>query len=708
MRLSDLKPLHDAGLSLIYLHERDKRPLENNWTKNPNKTWKEIKNVFNSANNIGVRLGTYSHLLNSGFLCCIDVDIKHPSFKKAALKRLKEITGNQVYAEVRSGSGNGSRHLYGVSNEPFKMIEIEKHKHQWEICAYSTGRQMVLPPSIHPSGAPYVWRTPLDLKNLAVFDPSLFLEHSRRVKLGGEGAHLDFKAQEVDLYSSKLPIPLIQMIEEGTGCSDRSASLLSLAMTMCRYGFTDNEILSVLSDPNHWIAHAAYEHTQSQSRARAVKWLHQYTLTKARYETDIMRRFENVPDLKPLTEKQVEKVEEEFQEEKNKILPDVDGHGKPKSSLRNLVHILDHFLEGKLVGFNEFANRTVFLRDTPYGGKKGREVSDKDDLALKHYIACHYRFEPSKEICYEAHSIIAQKNHFHPVQNYLKKLKWDGVRRLDQWLVKAFKASGPSLYLQAISRKVLVAAITRVMEPGCKFDYVLVLEGHQGKGKSTALATLASPSWFTDGLGDIYQKDVVDQMTGKWLIEMAELASIRKVEIESVKAFITRQVDRVRPPYGRRSEDFPRQSIFIGSTNNSEYFSDETGNRRFWPVAISQINRDWLIENRDQLWAEAKMRYELGEAIYLSDELEVIAQREQEKRFDIDEWEVEIKKIVIKEKGPETFTSTEIWRALHITDGDGHPSKADTMRIAKIMVRLKFKRITQRVGGIPTKCWIKH
>lgn len=707
MKLEDLKGLYKLGFDLIYLYPRDKRPLENKWTTRPRKTWKELKEEFDPSYNVGVRLGETSKI-GDKYLCCIDVDIKHPKYKKQALKKLKEITHGIHYPTVSSGSGNGSRHLYAVSAEPFKMVEIEKHKDKWEIVVYSSGRQMVLPPSIHPNGSRYEWRDSSPLAVVPVMPKEL-----RALRGGADYPSQNksqnlFKAVEVDLYSSKLDIPTIKQITEGKGVEDRSAALMSIAMKMCRAGFDNNEILSVLSDENHWIAEAAFDHTQSRSRLRAVKWLKTYTLEKARYETHPLRLFENRPDYSNLSKspKAEKKNLKGVEEDKRLVLPDLDGNGKPKSSLRNVVHILEHFMEGGLVGFNEFASRPVFLKDTLYGGTKGREVSDTNDLALKHHVACHYRFEPSKEICFEAHTLIAHKYRFHPVKAYLESVEWDGTDRLDGWLREAFCASGPRDYVSAISRKVLIAAVARIYDPGCKFDYMTVLEGNQGEGKSMSLGILVGPEWFVDRLGDISNKDVIDQMLGKWLIEVSELDNVRGREAEAVKAFISRQVDRARLSYARRAQDYPRQCIFIGSTNDQEYLTDETGNRRYWPVRVGIANRKWLKENRDQLWAEAKFRYELDEKLYLPPELEVVARGEQEKRFEVDVWEPKLKEIVAK-SADEVFQTVELWKALHDSPVVGFPNMTEAKRIGRIMHRLRYVRITKRVDGILSKCWIK-
>lgn len=714
LKLNELKKLHDLGFSLLYLYEKDKRPLDKKWTTTPNKTWDEIENSFEKEYNVGVRLGEHSKIAGSGgYLACIDVDIKNPSAKKKAYAELSKLTGGKAFPTVRSGSGGGSLHKYFVSKKPFKMITIIKVKDEFEICLYSTGRQMVLPPSIHPDTEfKYAWENSMPTKggHFPVIDVSKYqVEKEDAAPIDD----LNFKAVDVDLYSTSLAVRFIKMIEDGIGVSDRSDDLFACTLAMCRVGFTDNQILSVLSKPENWIASAAYDHTQSNSRARAVKWLYKYTLKKARYETDIMRRFEGVKHPGMMSDEEAEEVHEKLEDLSDKILPDLDKGGKPKNTLKNITHILESkaFMGGGLVGKDEFSNRIFFLKDTVYGGKKGQELTDQDDLELKHYLASHYRFEPGKELCYEAHAVVAHQNRYHPVRSYLETLVWDKTPRLDSWLKRAFGAVGPDAYVSAVGRKVLVAAVNRVYDPGVKFDHMMVLEGFQGKGKSTALRILAGDKWFTDGLGDIHQKDVVDQMMGKWIIEVGELASIKKSDVENVKSFITRQTDRVRMPYGRRSGDFPRQSIFVGTTNNDEYFSDETGNRRFWPIKINEADFKWLKKNRNQLWAEAVHKYEACENLYLEKEIEAIASKEQSKRYITDEWEASIKELVRKTKedsGRLVLTTTQVWRDITEMGGNEQPRDHDTKRVGKILRRLGFQRKTARVGGVLMKCWVKN
>lgn len=403
MKLSELKVLHDKGFALLYLHPRDKRPLENKWTSGPCKTWDELKKDFHPSYNVGVRLGEASKLKN-GFLCAIDVDVKDPAYKEVALKKLKEVVGNDsIYPTVLSGSGNGSRHLYALSDEPFKMVEIEKHKDKWEICAYSTGRQMVLPPSIHPSGKPYVWR---DEEFAGIEKTPLFNAERYRNRRGvsEETVEQRFKAVEVDLYSSGLDINTIKQIVDGEQVEDRSAALMSIAMKMCRKGFTDNEILSVLSDENNWIADAAFEHTQSRDRSRAVKWLKRYTLDKARFEVHPLRLFERAKDyttLLKLTPEKTERLKEEGLAEKEEIEAQIAHRGfytvGDRGALKPAYGVLLKHFE-KEHPFKTIADmKSVYIFDKTH-------YKDFTPIEIKAYSERKFKPEPEDKIRCEFHS----------------------------------------------------------------------------------------------------------------------------------------------------------------------------------------------------------------------------------------------------------------------------------------------------------------
>jgi predicted P-loop ATPase len=240
--------------------------------------------------------------------------------------------------------------------------------------------------------------------------------------------------------------------------------------------------------------------------------------------------------------------------------------------------------------------------------------------------------------------LVARDRSYHPVKQYLGLLKWDGRRRLNTWLSRCLGVE-PNGYHAMVGRKFLLSMIARIHRPGCKVDYTLVQVGEQGKKKSTIFSILAG-KWFSDNLPSLRnEKDAALHLNGKWLLEIADLAAIRKQDEEHVKAFLTRQIDKYRPPYGRNDVYEPRQCVFGGTTNRDDFLHDETGARRYWPVKVVKIDLEWLRKNRDQLFAEAKVRFDMSEEWWPSDEWEgQYAKPEQEKFQESDEvWEEAVK-----------------------------------------------------------------
>ena len=217
---------------------------------------------------------------------------------------------------------------------------------------------------------------------------------------------------------------------------------------------------------------------------------------------------------------------------------------------------------------------------------------------------------------------VAAERAYHPVKEYLDSLpKWDGISRVDNLLIDYFGATDNS-YTKAVIRKTMVAAVARIYRPGTKFDSVLILNGPQGIGKSTFFAKLAG-DWFSDSLTitDMKDKSGAEKLQGYWLLELGELAGMRKTDVEIVKSFISRADDKYRASYGVNVESHPRQCVIVGSTNaESGFLRDITGNRRFWPVRISGNGKKkaWQMtkEEVQQIWAETLVLYEKGEKLY--------------------------------------------------------------------------------------------
>lgn len=314
---------------------------------------------------------------------------------------------------------------------------------------------------------------------------------------------------------------------------------------------------------------------------------------------------------------------------------DVKKTGEFKSTAANIMLILqnDPHLAGK-IAWNEFSYRPVIRGDLPWRKfSEGEYWQDRDDASLRNYLESIYGITGQGKVN-DSLMEVQGKNKFHPIREYLEGLEWDGIPRLDTLLVDYLGAED-SLYVRTATRKMLVAAVARVMVPGIKFDNVLVMVGTQGVGKSY-LIKLLGKKWHSDSITTVQGKEAYEQLQGAWLIELAELSATRKAEAEAVKHFISKQEDSFRVAYGRQISVFPRQCVFFGSTNDVTFLKDKTGNRRFWPVVVDPNERKknmWeeLTQHEiDQIWAEAVDAWNNKENLFLDTELENEARLVQE------------------------------------------------------------------------------
>ena len=365
-----------------------------------------------------------------------------------------------------------------------------------------------------------------------------------------------------------------------------------------------------------------------------------------------------------------------------------------------------------VIGSNTFAgDRETILRPPPWEAettpavapKRGDTWTDADDTRAAAWLQRRWSLLITPEAVGAAVRVIAQKNPFHPVVEYLDSLTWDGKPRIQNWL-STYLGVAASDYSAAVGQWWLVSAIARVRTPGCKADHVIIFEGKQGKKKSTALSVLAGPDWFSDELPELGSKDSYGALQGRWIVELAELDQLNRAETARAKAFFSATVDRYRPPYGRRVITAPRHCVFAGTVNLEDYLKDDTGNRRFWPVATGEIDIEALRRDRDQIWAEANHAHAHGAKWWPSGDEHQMVGEQQDERFQADAWELRISE----------------WLSTKTTDftlGDvlsdplglepGRWTRADQMRVASCLRRLKCKKQRSMLNGSREMRWSK-
>ncbi|QBE96718.1 hypothetical protein PMF13cell1_02265 [Blautia producta] len=343
------------------------------------------------------------------------------------------------------------------------------------------------------------------------------------------------------------------------------------------------------------------------------------------------------------TKERMEQATIDFTEDNWQTALELDKQGKIKDTLDNIVLIIRNDSELESIAFNKHRDGIDARDGLPWEQMKGG-WNDSDNAALKVYLSNKYGiYSPTKTK--DAILAVAAERSYHPIKEYLDHLpEWDGTDRVETLLIDYFNATDNS-YTRAVTRKMMVAAVARIVHPGTKFDSVLILNGPQGIGKSTFFAKLAG-DWFSDSLTltDMKDKAGPEKLQGYWILELGELAGMRKTDVEVVKSFISRSDDKYRASYGVNVESHPRQCIIVGSTNaESGFLRDVTGNRRFWPVRISGDGKRkaWQMSVYDveQIWAETLVLYAKGEKLYLEGSDVELATNEQADAMESDERE---------------------------------------------------------------------
>lgn len=750
--------LKKLGFALHLLHPKSKRPIDTGWSKSVPKVPEELLRDYRPGMNLGVRLGEASRI-GGKYLAVIDCDVKsseahyQDEMQEALTVRFPLLNTKKV-AIVQSGRGNGSRHIYALSDQPVMpkrlaqspekvrvhMPSVKPSKTEteiltaaeleagfrlraaWEISLMGEGQQVVLPPSLHPdTGRSYVWSSGMSPQNVEDF---LVLPQGEYKESTTQSVKpLPFKLAPVDLLDGRLPDDLVDLIVSGKGCSDRSAGLLKVAHAMVAFKFTRDEILTTLSDPETYLGKAAYDHANSEERANAANWVDRFTLQKVYASQPRDSDFDLITDVAPLSEVEIVNQKEELLGGWESRLIVNKNTRLPINCLQNVYLVLTNTLGSGLFRHNEFGVVDEVWAKNPWDLSVGSEFNERAIADMKLWFSQVHKFQPSDDNLWGGITTIANKNKYHPIREYLDALpEWDRVPRVDNFLRDCMMGDAPDKYLRAISRKVLTALIARIYEPGIKFDYMLILEGSQGIRKSTAIKSLVGSKYFSDTDLKIGEKDAISDMRGKWVFEQAELNNLDKYDIATLKRFVSRDTDRMRPAYGRKSQDYPRQCIFLGSTNENIYLKDPSGNRRFWPFKVTgECNIDLVENNKEQILAEALMFYLVGEPLWLDDkEVQVEARDEQAGREAYDELSAVVSDWITKETLSPTVTPPIDFSRIRIVDlfvQNGPFAQAGMSslkmdlhtqrRVADVLRYLGYHPKTARIGGIPTRIWQK-
>lgn len=317
-----------------------------------------------------------------------------------------------------------------------------------------------------------------------------------------------------------------------------------------------------------------------------------------------------------------------------------NARGEILCTMPNIAAILKYDPNLKYIVFNEMRGTLDITGPVPW--KRNGDIWNSTDFpCLEMYLEQTYHIYSPKKCKDALHAALSSEKRYHPIRDYLEKEEWDGQKRLD-WLLIDYLGAEDTDYVREVTRKTFTAAVARIYEPGIKFDTILVLCGEQGIGKSTLFAKMGG-KWYSDSmtLADMKDKSAAEKLQGIWLMELSELAGIKKIDVETLKSFLSRTDDQYRAPYGSYVVPHPRSSIMVGTTNTtSGFLRDITGNRRFWPVTVTGngTNTVWNLSEKEirQLWAEAAAYYKDGEPLYLEKDVQSEALKNQRLAMELD------------------------------------------------------------------------
>ena len=639
------------GFAVFPLKPKNKTPIQAGGFKNATtdistieKWWKELPTA-----NIGIATGQ-----RSGGIVVIDLDVDDNKGINGydSLRDWQRING-ELPDTADSITGRGGYHLFFRTSERVKcrtgILE--------GVDVRADGGYIVAPPSIHSNGNRYMWECPPDETPIAKADKTVFM-------LLNEGKSKQDPAQPL----GSLP----DRVSEGT----RNDTLFKIACSFQGRGLADSAIIAAV---------------KAENQERCVPPLDDDEVEKiVESALKLPKGSMNITNRLAPKAKQYITLEKKPTGKKN---PDGSTVMVNKQSIQNIVTVLqeDEELAGKIrydtIGYvpKYFGQLPWRVEGDTYGDWK-----DYDDANLKSYLDTYYGLK-GNDIYESGFIIVAESNKFNPITDWLEALpQWDGKERINT-LLSDYLGADYDQYTVEVMHIFMQGAINRAYHPGCKFDYMPVLVGEQGSGKSMFLRRLAvNDVWFDDNLNTVEGTQAVERLRGKWILELAELLAVKKQkEVESIKAFVTTQVDSYREPYARRTTDRPRSCVFAATTNDYNFLTDRTGNRRFLPVAVhkGKGSRDLFApdvrEYFEQCWAEALYIYKTKHpALVLSNEIQEHAIKIQKNFLEEDAW-VGLIQEYLDHATTKYVCAADLWQ--HALDQPGLPKRSDSGRILNIL-----------------------
>lgn len=675
--LHPAKRLAREGVAVHWLRPESKAPVHDGWSSAPVNTEEDLQRTYRDGYNVGIRLGRPSEVDTGRYLYVLDVDVKgdEADADEAFAALTKILPTWQDHPFVRSGRGGHSQHIYLCCDEdmPSKKLAHSDRKVEWtdaggkvhkswawEIERFGTGKQVACPPSIHPeTGNEYEWGLEVDWNDLdAITVSAASLEPLDDEGRGGLSGRSSTRSTDTSRSSNVTSLQDFKN-KQTLGLDPDEAWDFILDLDRAEY----------CDDRDGWLKVGMACHHEFNGSDVGYNLWRKWSKKSDKFDEDDLERvwdsFDN-DDRRPVrfaTIKAAGAATRELRERKGADDPDDDrilDEEDPETRAARLIprsesgeikvnsHSTELMLDTDIrtigiLGLNLFSGEVCIVRSAgvreALSVRKQRDMVQLDPklfsvteeqakegipLTDAHYHAIRAMLEagrpsggygvkiPDRDL-ETAISNIAYRNTFHPIQDFLNGLVWDGVKRLDRLFID-YLGTPDNPYHRQTARLWLLAGVTRVFQPGHKFDFVPIIEGVQGLRKSTFIQVLAThPQWFVELRGDIFDdpKKVVETLDGAWIAEIPELNSFTKSDLTAVKAFFSAGKEKVRESYGRKAKNFQRQSIYMGSTNDAEYLRDPTGNRRFWPIktSVTQIDTTKLEENVLQLWAEAVHEY---------------------------------------------------------------------------------------------------